>query len=55
MPHGGSVFASGGPELAFGLVVVFPETGVHGPLRFADLRAFALLVDASGARDVVYH
>ena len=55
LPHGGSVFASGGPDLAFGFVVVFPETGVHGPLRLADVGGCTRVVDASGARDVVHH
>jgi hypothetical protein len=55
LPHGRSVFASGGPDLAFGFVLVFPETSVHGPLRLADVGGCARVVDASGARDVVHH
>jgi hypothetical protein len=55
LPDGGSVFASGGPDGRFGHVVVFPETSVHGSLRFADVGGCAWLVDATGARNVVDH
>ena len=55
LPHGGCVFVSEGPDLAFGFVVVFPETSVHGPFCLADVGGCAGVVDASGARDVVYH